>query len=101
MLLASASLDVYLEPLGELLGADGVVCTILEQGAHGRLTGRLVGENCRGGEKARRVREWLRSSGLEDATLWAYGDSDGDTELLELAHHAYRVDGVRLEPEPA
>jgi phosphatidylglycerophosphatase C len=101
VLLASASLDVYLEPLGELLGADGVVCTILERGADARLTGRLLGENCRGAEKARRVREWLRSSGLADATLWAYGDSDGDAELLELADHAYRVDRVRLGPEPA
>ena len=73
----------------------------LERGADERLTGRLLGENCRGAEKARRVREWLRSSGLADATLWAYGDSDGDAELLELADHAYRVDRVRLGPEPA
>ena len=100
VLLASASLDVYLVPLGELLPADGIVCTILERGADGRLTGRLVGANCRGPEKARRVREWLGASGLETAELWAYGDSDGDTELLELADHPQRVDGVRLDPEP-
>jgi phosphatidylglycerophosphatase C len=101
VLLASASLDLYLVPLGELLPADGIVCTTLERGADGRLTGRLVGQNCRGAEKARRVREWLTASGLEDAELWAYGDSGGDTELLALADHPHRVDGIRLDPEPA
>lgn len=100
VILASASLDPYLAPLGELLGADGVVCTILERGADGRLTGRLVGRNCRGAEKARRVREWLDEAGLADAELWAYGDSDGDAELLALADHALRVDGIHVAPEP-
>jgi phosphatidylglycerophosphatase C len=100
VLLASASLDVYVKPLADLLPADAFVCTTLERAADGRLTGRLVGPNCRGREKARRVREWLAASGLEDAELWAYGDSDGDTALLDLADHPFRVDGVRLGPEP-
>lgn len=100
VLLASASLDVYVEPLADLLPADAYVCTTLERAADGRLTGRLAGGNCRGAEKARRVREWLTASGLEEAELWAYGDSDGDTALLDLADHPYRVDGVRLGPEP-
>jgi phosphatidylglycerophosphatase C len=100
VVLASASLDAYLLPLGEQLAVDGVLCTVLERGTDGRLTGRLVGENCRGAEKARRVREWLDETGLADAELWAYGDSEGDTELLALATHPHRVDGVRLGPEP-
>ena len=100
VLLASASLDVYLEPLGELLPADAIVCTTLERGPDGRLTGRLVGANCRGAEKARRVRQWLAASALEGAELWAYGDSDGDDDLLAIADHPRRVDGVRIDPEP-
>ena len=84
VLLASASLEPYLGPLGAELGLDGVVCTRLERDADGRLTGRLVGANCRGPEKARRVREWLAGAGLQDAELWAYGDSAGDDELLSL-----------------
>jgi phosphatidylglycerophosphatase C len=100
VLLASASLDLYLEPLGELLPADAIVCTRLERGPDGRLTGRLVGANCRGAEKARRVRQWLAASALEGAELWAYGDSEGDDELLALADHPRRVDGVRIDPEP-
>ena len=100
VVLASASLDPYLVPLGELLGVDGVVCTVLERGTDGRLTGRLVGRNCRGAEKARRVQEWLDGAGLGDAELWAYGDSDGDAELLALADHALRVDGIHVDAEP-
>jgi len=100
VILASASLDPYLDPLGELLGVDGVVCTVLERTADCRLTGGLVGPNCRGPEKARRVREWLDRSGLADAELWAYGDSSGDDELLALADHPLRVDGIHVDPEP-
>lgn len=100
VILASASLDAYLGPLGEMLEVDGIVCTRLERGPDGRLTGRLVGANCRGAEKARRVREWLEAAGLADAVLWAYGDSPGDRPLLEAADHAVWVDAERLTPDP-
>ncbi len=101
VLLASASLDAYLVPLGELLGVDAVVCTMLERGADGRLTGRLAGRNCRGAEKARRVRELLSSRDLADAELWAYGDSPDDAALLASADHPVRVDRVRIPRDPA
>jgi phosphatidylglycerophosphatase C len=100
VVLASASLDPYLVPLGRLLSADEAVCTTLERGADGRLTGRLAGANCRGAEKARRVRELLDERGLAEAEVWAYGDSDGDEPLLASADHALRVDGVRVAPDP-
>jgi phosphatidylglycerophosphatase C len=100
VILASASLDPYLVPLGRSLGVDAVVCTVLERGRDGRLTGRLVGANCRGAEKARRVRGWLREHDLADAELWAYGDSLGDDDLLALADRPLRVDGIRVDPEP-
>lgn len=100
VILASASLDPYLVPLGTSLGVDGVVCTVLERGTDGRLTGRLSGANCRGAEKARRVRAWLEAQGLADAELWAYGDSPGDDQLLALADHPLRVDGIRVDPDP-
>ena len=80
--------------------ADEAVCTMLERGADGRLTGRLAGPNCRGAEKARRVRALLGERGLQEAEVWAYGDSDGDEPLLASADHALRVDGVRVPPDP-
>jgi phosphatidylglycerophosphatase C len=100
VILASASLEPYVTPLGELLGVDDVVCTRLEHDAGGRLTGRLRGANCRGPEKARRVEEWLRQAELEVAELWAYGDSASDDEFLAAADHPVRVDRVRIAPDP-
>ena len=100
ILLASASYEAYLVPLGAHLEVDGIVCTRLERDARGRLTGRLLGANCRGPEKARRVREWLGEAGLREAETWAYGDSPGDAEMLAAADHPVRVDGVSVEPNP-
>jgi phosphatidylglycerophosphatase C len=100
VVLASASLDAYLVPLGALLDVDDVLCTRLERGADGLLTGRLDGANCRGPEKARRIRAFLAGRGLEDAELWAYGDSPDDDAFLAEADHPVRVDGVRLAPDP-
>lgn len=100
VVLASASLDAYLEPLGALLGADEIVCTRLERDADGLLTGRLEGANCRGPEKARRVRTLLQARGLAGAEVWAYGDSADDDALLASVDHPLRVDGVRVARDP-
>ena len=97
VLLVSASFDVYLEPLGQLLEADDVLCTRLERDA-GVLTGRLVGPNCRGAEKVRRIEQWCTESGVPvSAVQYAYGDSAGDAQMLELALHAFTVSEIELE----
>jgi phosphatidylglycerophosphatase C len=54
----------------------------------------LAGRNCRGAEKAVRLREYL---GPEPVTLFAYGDSRGDRELLAMAQTAV---WVRRAPLP-
>ncbi len=100
VVLASASLEPYVVPIGESLGVHGVVCTRLEQDESGRLTGRLEGANCRGPEKAQRLRAWLEAAGLADAEVWAYGDSSGDAELLRDADHPVWVRRVEILPEP-
>ncbi len=84
IVLVSASLAVYLEPLGRLLGLTAVLATALEEGPDGRLTGGLVGANVRGPEKVRRLQQWLGTTASE---VWAYGDSAGDRELLAAADH--------------
>jgi len=88
IVIVSASLDAYLEPLAPMLGIDAVVCTRLGVASDGRLDGRLDGGNVRGPEKVRRVRDWL---GDADVELWAYGDSAGDRELLDWADHPLKV----------
>ena len=88
LVLVSASLDVYLEPLGDKLGFDAVLATGLAIDDDDRLTGDLEGPNVRAHEKVVRLRRWL---GGDPCELWAYGDSAGDRELLALADHGYRV----------
>ncbi len=88
LILVSASLAAYLEPFGAAAGFDEVIATRLEVNASGRLTGRLLGANVRGQEKALRLRAALGDRPVE---LWAYGDSAGDTEMLAMANHPSRV----------
>jgi phosphatidylglycerophosphatase C len=86
--IVSASLRPYLAPVGRYLGVEAVICTELEV-AHGRLTGELIAGNCRGRAKAARLAEWLGPDA--PLSLWAYGDSSGDDELLALAEPEKRV----------
>ena len=91
VLLVSASFEVYLRPLAELLGAHDVLATRLEVDEHGVLTGRLGGPNCRGPEKVVRLNEWLdrHAGGRRAVHVSAYGDSRGDRELLADADEAH------------
>ena len=100
VVLVSASLGSYLDEVARVLGASTALCTRLEVDSDGRCTGRMIGGNCRGPAKAERLLAYL---GDGDATIYAYGDSTGDDELLALADHAFRVQhtrgGVRLTEE--
>lgn len=88
LVVVSASPDVYLAPLGRRLGFDAVLATRLEVRPDGRLTGRMAGPNCRGQEKVNRLEAWLDG---EAPSVFAYGDSAGDRELLARADIASRV----------
>jgi phosphatidylglycerophosphatase C len=101
VVLVSASLGTYLRPLGKMLGVDAVLCTEVFVGPDGRYTGDLDGRNCRGEEKLRRLRAWLTEMQLENAELWAYGDSAGDRELLSAAHHHVFVKNCTLSAQPS
>ncbi len=92
VVLVSASYEVYLRPLAQLLGADGVLATRL-MAVNGVLTGALDGPNCRGPEKVRRLHQWLDAhlGGRDRLRLVAYGDSVGDRELLADADEAHWV----------
>ena len=93
IVIVSASFELYVEPLGRLLGVDGVLATRLATDA-GRFTGDLDGPNCRGPEKVRRLHAWLdeHHGGRRAVELVAYGDSPGDRELLADADTAHWVE---------
>ena len=93
VVLVSASFEVYLRPLAELLGAHDVLAVRLEVDDDRRLTGGLDGANCRGREKIVRLHDWLdlHAGGRSGVHLTAYGDSHGDRELLADADVAHWV----------
>ena len=99
IVLVSASLGPYLRPLGRRLGVDDVLCAEpLRQGDE--FGDGLQGPNCRAAEKVRRLDAWLAASGLRDATVWAYGDSEGDRELLARADHPLFVKDMTVSAVP-
>lgn len=100
VVLVSASPELYVGEMGRLLGCSAVLASRLEVDRRGRLTGRLFGANVRGTEKERLLREWL--GGAVPARLYAYGDSDGDAEMLAMADVPARLrGGERLSAEPS
>lgn len=93
VVIVSASYSDYVVPVAASFGVSDVLATSLEIDDDGVCTGNLVGANCRGPEKVRRLerwwsaREWRRS----DVEMWAYGDSAGDDAMLAVADHPVRV----------
>jgi len=85
-IIVSASIDIYLEPWAESFGVHDVICSRLAS-PNGFVTGKLMGANCWGPEKVRRLEEEFGN--LEDYNLFAYGDSRGDRELLAAADHPF------------
>jgi HAD superfamily hydrolase (TIGR01490 family) len=83
----SASLELYVRPWAINTGFDDVIATHLEAREDGRITGKLSGGNCFGVEKVRRLEALLGDR--NGYTLYAYGDSRGDKELLSSADVAY------------
>jgi phosphatidylglycerophosphatase C len=83
----SASLEIYLRPWASTAGFDDILGSRLETLADGRTTGNLLGENCFGAEKMRRLGTLLGSR--DGYTLYAYGDSRGDKELLSAADYPF------------
>ncbi len=83
--LVSATLAVYLRPWAYEMGFDTVLATELEVDAGGRYTGKLATPNCYGEEKAARLRQHYQL----DSILAAYGDTQGDREMLALAEQAH------------
>lgn len=87
VILISASPEIYLNPWAQQMGITHVCSSKLEVNGGGRITGLIVGLNCRGPEKVRRLKELLGEEKTYE--LYAYGDSPGDRELLDFADHSF------------
>ncbi len=85
LLIVTASPEIIVAPFAHGLGAEALIATRLAFDADDRVAGTLAGPNCRGAEKVARLRAMFG----EDVRLEAaYGDSDGDVEMLALADEA-------------
>ncbi|PZA00031.1 HAD family hydrolase [Gammaproteobacteria bacterium 2W06] len=84
VIVISASVREWIQPWTDSLGIE-LLATELER-RNGRLTGELDGPNCRGAEKVVRLQSLLDPADYHP--IHAYGDTDGDTEMLALADHA-------------
>lgn len=82
VVVVSGAFDVYLSHWCARHGLEWMCSPLESQG--GELTGRYLGAQCVGAEKARRVRERYDLSSY--ALVYAYGDTNEDRALLALAH---------------
>lgn len=81
--IVTASAENWVAPWSETLGVPCLGSRL--QIKNGRVTGLLTGLNCNGNEKVCRIREAVHLTTFE--TIYAYGDSSGDREMLALAQH--------------
>jgi phosphatidylglycerophosphatase C len=83
--IVTASPEPIVRPFAQKLAADRLLGTRLAVDGEGRITGPLDGENCRGPEKVRRLEA---AFGQDLRLAAAYGDTDGDREMLAIADQA-------------
>ncbi|MCW8894444.1 MAG: HAD-IB family hydrolase [Sulfurimonas sp.] len=86
IIIVSASMKCWLQPWCDKNNIE-LLSTQLEF-KDGKFTGRFLTPNCHGKEKENRVKELLHVEDYE--TIYAYGDSSGDTEMLAMADKAVR-----------
>jgi phosphatidylglycerophosphatase C len=87
--IVTASPTITVAPFARRLGAENLLGTAMVFDAGDRVTGAFAGPNCRGPEKVRRLQAVY---GPDIRLAAAYGDTSGDTEMLEIAEEkGFRV----------
>ncbi len=85
IVIVSASIECWLKPWCDKNGLD-LIATKIEM-KDGIVTGKLLTKNCYGIEKVNRINVEYNLSDYD--YIYAYGDSRGDKELLELASESF------------
>ena len=93
VIIVSASGSEVVEPIGELLGADGVVATQM-QIVDGRYTGE-IDYYAYGKNKAKALRRLAEEHNYDLDRSYAYSDSITDVHMLEVVGHPYAVNPDR------
>ena len=95
VVLVSASLDVIIDRLAQLIDADGAVATRLVPSSDGRFSGRIDGDMIYGAAKVDAVRRYANERFRDWVFDSAYGDHESDQPLLAAARHAVAVNPDR------
>jgi phosphatidylglycerophosphatase C len=86
MVIVSASPETVVAPFARGLGADLLIASQIAFDEEDRVASGLYGRNCRGPEKVYRLKE---AFGEDMYLTAAYGDTDGDREMLDLAEQKF------------
>jgi len=97
LILASASLDLHVEPIARALGFTDVICTKVAWTRDQRISGDLDGDNIRGEKKLAAVQRAvaLLESAPRSAVVIAYSDHHTDLPLLRWADQAVAVNPTK------
>jgi phosphatidylglycerophosphatase C len=95
LVLASASLDIYVDAIGARLGFDRVIATRAEWDSRSILTGELAGPNLRGYAKVDAIEKELEEQFKSRPRIVAYADHHADLPLLLFADEGVAVDPSR------
>lgn len=87
VVVVSASPVNWLQPWCDKQGIELIGTQLASDSGSGKITGQFIGNNCYGKEKEHRIRQTYNLENYE--SIYAYGDSKGDTEMLALANHSY------------
>lgn len=88
VIVISASIENWISPWAKSKGVYEIAGTRIET-SEGIITGKFASENCYGKEKVNRLLEIFPDRSAY--TLYAYGDSRGDKELLEIADKKIKI----------
>lgn len=91
--IVSASMGDWIRPWAARHGVNIVLATEPEVDSTGKLTGRFKRPNCQREEKVKRIIEAFPEleRDREAHTVTAYGDSDGDFEMLAFADNPVKI----------
>lgn len=92
IILISASSEFYLNEFYNIKEVDKVIGTIYEFGKD-KKRGKIIGENCKGEEKVKRLMEYIKTEKVEvDFTeSYMFSDSMSDAPLFRLVGHPYLI----------
>jgi len=92
IVIVSGSIRYYLEPAAKDLGIHHTICTDLEEGKDGLLTGKPIGQICIGDYKKELTLKLVEKLNIDLKNSYAYGDNQSDIPLLKLVGNPVAVE---------